>query len=276
MTVGSELVNARTSLRLNIEEVSKKTRIRESNLRKLEADQLEDLGAEVYVVGWLRACAQVLRLEPDALIATYRSQVGFLPTLGQDLAQPPKQGRVVTTADVAQLPVAQIKVIERKAPRDRPNWSLALAGVFAGLLVIAGFAVVGRLVMGDGLAGETVAVSQTQAETVVVDSRAPDIDENDFAERGLTAAVPSAPVQVVVRIEGGKSWVRVVDIEDTEIFEGTLDDGQERVFTDSAALSVVVGNAGVVSFIHNGVDLGKVGGTGQVVRLSFDADLNIG
>ena len=276
MTVGSELTNARTSLRLSIEEVAKRTRIREANLRKLEADKLEGLAAEVYIVGWLRSCAQVLDLDSDKLIATYQSQVEKAAPQTEAPAAPVGKRRVVTSEDVAQLPISRINVVERKAPRDRPNWSLALAAVFVGLLVVAGLAVVGRFVVGDGSSSDVVVAEQTQAETVVVDPSATGDAETGATDEGLTAAASSAPVEVVIRVAGGKSWVRVTDIENVEVFEGTMSDGEERSFSDSAALDVVIGNAGVVSIVHNGVDLGQVGDAGQVVRLSFDTDLNIG
>lgn len=276
MTVGSELTNARTSLRLSLEEVAKRTRIREANLRKLEADKLEGLAAEVYIVGWLRSCAQVLGLDSDKLIATYQSQVEKTAPQTEAPAAPVGKRRVVTSEDVAQLPISRINVVERKAPRDRPNWSLALAAIFVGLLVVAGLAVVGRFVVGDGSSSDVVVAEQTQAETVVVDPSATGDAETGATDEGLTAAASSAPVEVVIRVAGGKSWVRVTDIENVEVFEGTMSDGEERSFSDSAALDVVIGNAGVVSIVHNGVDLGQVGDAGQVVRLSFDTNLNIG
>lgn len=276
MTVGSELTNARTSLRLSLEEVAKRTRIREATLRKLEADKLDGLAAEVYIVGWLRSCAQVLGLDSNQLVATYQSQVAKAAPQTEAPAAPGGKRRVVTTEDVAQLPVSRINVVERKAPRDRPNWSLALAAVFVGLLVVAGLAVVGRFVVGDGSSSDVVVAEQTQAETVVVDPNVTGDAETGAPDEGLTAAASSAPVEVVIRVTGGKSWVRVTDIENVEVFEGTMSDGEERSFSDSAALDVVIGNAGVVSIVHNGVDLGQVGDAGQVVRLSFDTDLNIG
>jgi hypothetical protein len=83
-------------------------------------------------------------------------------------------------------------------------------------------------------------------------------------------------VQITIRVDTGRSWVRVTDIVDSEIFEGILSAGDEQSFSDSSTLNVVVGNAGAVAIVHNGVDLGTVGTEGQVVTLSFDPEVNIG
>jgi len=276
MTVGSEISKARISSGLSTEELAKRTLIREATLRKLEKDQLENLGAEVYVVGWLRSCAKALGLDADSLVHQYRNQVAQASELEELADSSPQQRNLITNEEVAKLPVGRVPVLERRAPRDRPNWSLALAGVFAGLLVIAGLAVVGRLVVGDGSSPQVVVASPTEAESLVVESDDFTSDDSGVEDEGLLAALPGAPVEVTLRVEGGRSWVRVTDIEDVELFEGILSDGDERRFTDNTRLDVVVGNAGVVAIIHNGVDLGTVGQAGQVIKLEFDATINIG
>ncbi len=263
-------------MRISVDELSQRTRIRVATIKKLEANQLDDLGAEVYVIGWLRSCAQVLGLDGNDLIDSYRKQIAALKPAEPSVPKSGATKRAVTTEDVAQLPVAAIKVVERKAPRDRPNWSIALAAVFVGLLVVAGLAVIGRLVIGDGSVSEVVVADQTQAETLVIDPSAAESGSATEEQAGLTAAASSAPVEVILRVQGGNSWVRVTDIENVEVFEGTMGDGDEQVFSDSAALNVVVGNAGVVSIVHNGVDLGQVGDPGQVIRLLFGTESNIG
>lgn len=282
MPVGQELAQARIVLGLSVDEVAQRTRIRAANIKRIDQDDFKKLGADVYVSGWIRSYAEAVGLDPAAMVAKYRSenpivavtpesQTELLP--GSPLNSYTNRKVKITKQEVDVLPAAPVRVLERKAPKERTNWSMVLAAVFAGLLVIGGLALIGRLVVGGGgsevvIADETVA---EQTEVVVAE------DADAQSPTGeLTAAIPGAPVQLVVRVESGRSWVRVSDIADVEIFEGILTAGDEQSFSDSSTLNVVVGNAGAVSIVHNGVDLGRVGTEGQVVTLSFDPEVNIG
>lgn len=282
MPVGQELAQARIVLGLSVDEVAQRTRIRAANIKRIDQDDFKKLGADVYVSGWIRSYAEAVGLDPAAMVAKYRSenpivavtpesQTELLP--GSPLNSYTNRKVKITKEEVDVLPAAPVRVLERKAPKERTNWSMVLAAVFAGLLVIGGLALIGRLVVGGGgsevvIADETVA---EQTEVVVAE----DADAQSPTGK-LTAAIPGAPVQLVVRVESGRSWVRVSDIADVEIFEGILTAGDEQSFSDSSTLNVVVGNAGAVSIVHNGVDLGRVGTEGQVVTLSFDPEVNVG
>ena len=282
MPVGQELAQARIVLGLSVDEVAQRTRIRAANIKRIDQDDFKKLGADVYVSGWIRSYAEAVGLDPAAMVAKYRSenpivavtpesQTELLP--GSPLNSYTNRKAKITKEEVDVLHAAPLRVLERKAPKERTNWSMVLAAVFAGLLVIGGLALIGRLVVGGGgsevvIADETVA---EQTEVVVAE------DADAQSPTGeLTAAIPGAPVQLVVRVESGRSWVRVSDIADVEIFEGILTAGDEQSFSDSSTLNVVVGNAGAVSIVHNGVDLGRVGTEGQVVTLSFDPEVNVG
>jgi hypothetical protein len=257
MPVGHDLAQARISLGLSVDEVAHRTRIRSANIKKIDRDELKTLGADVYVSGWIRAYAETVGLDPVAMVAKYRAE-----------------NPVVTEeSEVDALPAAPVRVIERKAPKDRTNWSMVLAAVFAGLLMIGGLALMGRLIVGGG-GEEPVVASQTVTDEP--DSSQALDEPSAGLTSDLTAALPGDPVQITIRVDTGRSWVRVTDIVDTEIFEGILSAGDEQSFSDSSTLNVVVGNAGAVAIVHNGVDLGTVGTEGQVVTLSFDPEVNIG
>jgi hypothetical protein len=282
MPVGQELAQARIVSGLSVDEVAQRTRIRAANIKRIDQDDFKKLGADVYVSGWIRSYAEAVGLDPAAMVAKYRSenpivavtpesQTELLP--GSPLNSYTNRKVKITKEEVDVLPAASVRVLERKAPKERTNWSMVLAAVFAGLLVIGGLALIGRLVVGGGgsevvIADETVAEQTEVVVTEDADAQSPTGE--------LTAAIPGAPVQLVVRVESGRSWVRVSDIADVEIFEGILTAGDEQSFSDSSTLNVVVGNAGAVSIVHNGVDLGRVGTEGQVVTLSFDPEVNVG
>ena len=63
--LGGTLRAAREALGLDLEDLARRTRIPARTLRLLEAEAWDLLPAEVFVRGFVRACAQELRLDPD-------------------------------------------------------------------------------------------------------------------------------------------------------------------------------------------------------------------
>jgi hypothetical protein len=81
--------------------------------------------------------------------------------------------------------------------------------------------------------------------------------------------VALAPVTLRLQVTDAKSWVRVTNSGGAVVFQGVLDTGQVREFTDKAQLRVILGDAGAVRLTVNGKDLGPAGARGDVVRLVF-------
>lgn len=68
---GEELRQIREARGLRLDEVSQQTKISLSNLRFLEEGQFKFLPASVYVKGFLRTYAKILRIDADKLIRDY-------------------------------------------------------------------------------------------------------------------------------------------------------------------------------------------------------------
>jgi cytoskeleton protein RodZ len=67
--LGAALRAARESLDLAIEDIAQATRVRSSYVASLEALDLDALPARPFAIGYLRAYARALGLEPDAVVA---------------------------------------------------------------------------------------------------------------------------------------------------------------------------------------------------------------
>ncbi len=74
--IGAALKAARESRGLTLEDVSDTTRIRPSFLTALEDMRLADLPSRPFVIGYLRAYALALNLDPDAAIGRFRAEQG--------------------------------------------------------------------------------------------------------------------------------------------------------------------------------------------------------
>jgi len=70
-SIGRYLKGAREALGMSVEEISRATRIPVSSLEHIEADHFDDLPAEVFVRGFLRAYARAVQVHADDVLARY-------------------------------------------------------------------------------------------------------------------------------------------------------------------------------------------------------------
>ncbi|MBU6146659.1 MAG: DUF4115 domain-containing protein [Actinomycetales bacterium] len=299
MTFGSRLQQAREARGLSMADVAAATRLRQTVLARIEAEDIAALGAEVYAVGYIRAYANVVGCEPAPLIADYRA------VRDGAAAQPaPAPVRTLVTADTVPTPVrrapakvavqyrpetvikarasafdpAELIPIERERPARRVNWSV----VMLAILIIVGGVGVGSFVyrLGEVAVVEQVAQPalpteedlQSEVDAVAeapVGSDVPaEVLDPESALTDETAALP-APVTVVVTAQGGRSWLSATDATGAALFEGTLEDGQSETLLSDERVRIVIGNGGAVALSVNGVSLGTPGEAGEVVRAEF-------
>ena len=93
--LGSELSMARIELDLELEEVSKITRIQLSHLRAIEEGRFKDLPGNTYSIGFLRTYANFLDLDSTALITRYKDITSSIQSKIEnlDFPEPAKEGR---------------------------------------------------------------------------------------------------------------------------------------------------------------------------------------
>ena len=84
MTVGETIADARGAAGLSVDEVSERTRIRETVIRSIEQDDFDALGGDLYVRGYLRAIAGVVGVDPQPLIREFDAARSALGGLAHD------------------------------------------------------------------------------------------------------------------------------------------------------------------------------------------------
>jgi cytoskeletal protein RodZ len=251
--IGETLVAARRQQGVALSDAAAETRVRESYLAALEEEDFAALGGDVYVKGFLRSYARFLRLDPEPLIATYRTHYE------QD------------TDDVS--PLAQRPV----APMLSDRRSGVLIGAVAAVILLAVLAVIG-LVGGreepeTDLAGAPPPV-ETELQQPTADptaTAAPGTDTEAEATESPTEVVAAEGVELTLDVDGGPSWMRVVVDGVTEV-EGEQADGTSLTFTADESITVRIGDAGVVRVTLNGEDRGLLGERREVVDKTFTAD----
>lgn len=81
-------------------------------------------------------------------------------------------------------------------------------------------------------------------------------------------SAPFQPLDLVLRVEGQSEpcWLRIVS-DGSQVFEGTLNPGQERQCTGQKEIRVLAGKPWTLRLILNGVDLGIAGPVGPVKEI---------
>lgn len=241
MSIGTTLAQARESAGLSVDEVAHATRIRRTLLLGIENDDFSACGGDFYARGHVRTIALRLGVDPVPLLHEF------------DAARPPESPR---TTDVFEP--------ERARPERRgPNWSAAMA---AALVLVVGFGVVQAFTGGGGTDDSPQAGSgSTSTSSSAPPSSSPSASGTGG---GAVAQAPRNKVEVDVHATE-RSWVQVTTGTGQELYQGLMDVGMTKSFTDKRQLRVVIGNAGGIQLTVNGTDIGATGRRGQVARLQF-------
>ncbi|WP_220793279.1 helix-turn-helix domain-containing protein [Nocardioides stalactiti] len=126
--IGPQLEAARSRLRLTVDQLSERTRIRPHVIEALEVDDFGPCGGDFYARGHLRTLARVLGIEAGPLVAAY----------DETYADAPVDPRRVFESELATGVGGSIR-----GTRGGRNWSVLLAAVMAAVLVWS----IARLVM---------------------------------------------------------------------------------------------------------------------------------
>lgn len=242
MSIGTTLAQARESAGLSVDQVAHATRIRRTLVLGIESDDFSHCGGDFYARGHIRTIATKLGVDPAPLLHEF----------DESRAQHTPRATEVFESETAARP-------ERRGP----NWSAAMV---VALVLIVLYGVVQAFGGGDepepaDVAGGTRSPSATGSPTVTASPSA-------TPEDSAVAQAPRNRVKVDVRATD-RSWVQVTTGTGQELFQGLLETGMTKSFTDKRELRLVVGNAGGVQLRVNGTSIGAPGRSGQVARLQF-------
>jgi cytoskeleton protein RodZ len=264
-SIGSRLRFAREAKGMTVSELSAKVRVREVLIKHIEKDEFEKVGADVYVRGHIRAMAQSLDLNPDELMALYPASGAGDSPFDQPVLAPETELLEVASVVVeqqnksSQFSGSFFQPLENIRARSGTNWSLIMASTLGVITLIA----IGSVVVSTFNSPTNVVAEETVSPTPTPTPAATKEAED------LTANVPTPGVDVLLKAEGNSSWVRATDVNDVELFEGIIREGQEQRVGSVEGVKLLLGNAGAITLTVNGQVLGKAGGNGEVVRVEF-------
>ncbi len=244
MSIGSTLAQARESAGLTLEDVAAKTRIRRTLILGMENDDFSACGGDFYARGHLRTVATAVGADPAQLLAEFDAE--------RPEAAPPRATDVFEPE------------INAPAERRGPNWTAAMA---AALVLVVGFGIV-QAFSGSDKNGTEVAGTDTSTQCA---GQVPQclVTEPDGGRSAAQSRRPRGGRSPWWLRATDRSWVQVTTNTGQELFQGLLQDGQQKTFADKSRIKLVIGNAGGVDLTVNGADIGAPGRRGQVARVQF-------
>jgi cytoskeleton protein RodZ len=250
--IGETLVAARRQQGVALADAAAETRVRESYLAALEAEDFGALGGDVYVKGFLRSYARFLRLDPEPLIAAYRAEYEQNDDMGS----------------LAQQPVAPL-------PTERSPG--LVVGIGAVVIVVLILAVVGIVSGRDDPTEEDLVgvpppvVTEPATEPQGPPTEDPAEEEDEEPDDDPTEVLDTEGVDIELELEGGPSWMRVT-VDGQVQLEGEQSEGTTLDFSAEDTITLRLGDAGVVRVTVNGEDRGMLGERAEVVEQTFTAD----
>ncbi|MCJ1681048.1 DUF4115 domain-containing protein [Streptomyces sp. APSN-46.1] len=254
-SIGTALKKARIAAGLTVEEVSSTTRVRIPIVHAIEEDDFTRCGGDVYARGHIRTLARAVRLDPAPLVDSYDAAHGGRP---------------------APTPAAPMFEAERIRPeRQRPNWTAAMVAAIVAVIGFVGFTAFSggddaKRPVAEGSASPKPAPKQPAGKPAAQPQtpQAPKPEPSDSA----IAAAPKDLVTVVLTADDGDSWISAKDHSGRLLFDGTLEEGDSKTFTDKESIELVLGDAGAVNLFVNGKEIEDDFQPGQVERLTYTKD----
>ena len=234
MNIGDSLAEARRQAGLTITQVGQQTRIRESIIRGIEADDFSGCGGDFYARGHIRSIATAIGLPPEPLIREYDAEHGAPGAM--------------RAADVFE-PSTPIKIRDRRSP------SLSLIVVVV-LLAIIGFSAYHL-------------VSSHRANAAAATPRVTATVKPKPTPKPRPSPSATAPDDVVIHLTANEDcWVQLRSSSDgTQIYMGTIPAGSSMTWTEKHAVQMSLGNPGGIVLTVDGKR--DTPDTAQPVTLDF-------
>lgn len=237
-SLGETLKAAREAKNLSVEKAAADLHLRPELIEKLEADQLAELGAPVFVKGYLRQYALLLGLETDRVTELYARAGG------------PEESPVVG----------------KKPVKLRDDQQVAIWGAAALIAVLGGLATLIWWQTGPAPepevalpeAVETLEPVALAPEEQVTEAPEPDVEEpataaaEEEAEPVSEAATPGPKVFQVEMSFSADSWAEVTDPNGQRLFYGLGRAGARSRFAAQGPISFLLGNADGVALAVDG------------------------
>lgn len=248
--IGPQVAAARRSLRLSVDELGERTRVRRHVIEAIEVDDFSACGGDVYARGHLRVLARVLGIDADGLLETYDERYATAPVTARSVleAEIAHSGRIPTNS-------------------GGPRWSVLVAAILVLALVwiAAQLLVPGADVdTGDATRGDTAGSQQADPSGAAPKDPAAKAAER-FATMGRDAQ--SARLRLAAAPDAPTSTPVTVTAQDgTVLFQGVIAPGSFERIPLEGRTTIEAVDGGLILVQVDGTRIGPLGAVGEPAR----------
>lgn len=240
MSIGEGLASARDQAGLTVTQVSQRTRIRETIIRGIERDDFAACGADFYARGHIRAIAQTVGVDPEPLVREYDSS--------HRTPQP-------STAVNVSGPLAPFRLREHR----KPSWGVALLLVLAAIAGLVTYHVVTSGPAGSPATARNPVTAHKPARKHPAAKNTP----------APPAGRPGTPDEVIFLTAVSEAcWVDLTTPGGATIFQGIIDPGTSKTWTERQAVTLQLGNPGAVTLTVDGKSRAGLGSQPVTLNLA--------
>jgi len=233
--LGDILRERRESLNLSIKEVADITKLKKSTILALEEGNYKELPEPVYIRGFLKLYTSVLNLDYRNLSSLLEKELKLAGKIEGDN-------------------------IEEK---HNLFWTILKVIIVVGVVISLIYFLSLRRQSQSTKTLEQPPISRPTIEPI---QKIPHLLSKDTDKEGSTEV---AKKEIILELNGvDYSWIRVI-VDERKVFEGFINKDDHFVWKGKEKIKVRVGNAGGISIVLNGKDLGILGKRGQVLERDF-------
>lgn len=268
-SVGQKLREARSRLGLTLDQVSAHTRINLKNLSAIETDDFSRISSPFIYRSFVRQFAAEVKIDYDTIAAAVQQAVSNMP-------EPLVPGQLAPgQTEPEPIHVARIK---RKRERNL-TWLRSVISFSVMMAACTGIYAVWQNSHSNwhalvGNVSGQIEGLRTRLSSVALPGHA---TRNSRPAQNRAAAKSNAagePATVGFHVELSaieRSWLSIV-ADGKETFNGVLDASETKVLEGHESARIRTGNAGGLSFIFNGKEIGILGPRGSVRTVVFTKD----
>ena len=247
MALGEFLRKAREDAGFSVDELAHLVNLRPGLIKAMESDDFLPCGGDTYARGHLRNIAQIIRCNPQELLAMYDAE------------------HAVDSRSIhSQLVDNNAAAIRRE--NRKLSWKV-LVGASLSIVLLIGVAQFAISAVDSEPSSTSIVVEESEP------SQSPTADPSASPSTSAPAAT-SEPInqQLTLSIAAtrGNSNIDVV-IGGVSVYKGPLFQGESKSFVGESSISVYLGNAGDLDLTLNGEKLAPLGERNQEIRKTFRA-----
>lgn len=276
---GDLLRRERLRRRIALTDVEAKTKIR---LRYLDAIENDDFGAlppPVFAMGFISTYALFLDLRPEPFVDAYKAKLGDVPTA---IVRPESSHgpRVVSFPSIVVIVIIVGFLVALTGYLYQQMAAYASGSASPAQVSVSGVSpnIPTPLPSPPPPPPQTTPTVGTGTKTTTLSQNQP--AKNVAATPTATPKLPPTPTFPAtstpvhgVKIDAtasGRVWVQV-QTDGKVAFSGIMTAGEHRSWTATKSIMVWAGNAGYVSVVYNGKNLGPLGPPGEVLKVTWTA-----